>query len=55
MHTFGRYGNQHGQFQIAHDVVADDHGGVDIGDAWGERVQKFECVPASGPRRVIPP
>lgn len=41
LHTFGRYGNYDGQFQIAHDIVADAHGAVYVGDAWGERVQKF--------------
>lgn len=44
LQTFGRYGNYDGQFQIAHDIVADHRGGVFVGDVWGARVQKFECT-----------
>lgn len=38
---FGRFGNQDGQFRLAHDVAADRTGNIYIVDAWGQRVQKF--------------
>lgn len=38
---FGRFGNQDGQFRLAHDVAVDRSGSVYIVDAWGQRVQKF--------------
>lgn len=44
---FGRFGNQDGQFRLAHDVAVDKAGNVYIVDAWGQRVQKF--VPTERP------
>lgn len=38
---FGRFGNQDGQFRLAHDVAVDRSGNVYVVDAWGQRVQKF--------------
>ena len=38
---FGRYGNQDGQFDLAHDVIMDKQGAIYIVDTWGQRVQKF--------------
>jgi peptidylamidoglycolate lyase len=38
---FGRFGNQDGQFRLAHDVAVADDGSVYVVDAWGQRVQKF--------------
>lgn len=38
---FGRFGNQDGQFRLAHDVAVDRNGNIYIVDAWGQRVQKF--------------
>lgn len=40
---FGRFGNYDGQFRLAHDIAVGPHGAVYVGDAWGERVQKFVC------------
>jgi acetyl esterase/lipase len=37
----GRYGNQDGQFDLAHDVIMDKQGAIYIVDTWGQRVQKF--------------
>lgn len=39
--TFGRFGNQDGQFRLAHDVAVASDGSVYVVDAWGMRVQKF--------------
>lgn len=39
--NFGRFGNQDGQFRLAHDVAVDRDGTIYIVDAWGQRVQKF--------------
>ena len=38
---FGSFGNQDGQFRLAHDVAVDRVGTVYVVDAWGQRVQKF--------------
>ena len=38
---FGRFGNQDGQFRLAHDVAIGADGSVYVVDAWGQRVQKF--------------
>lgn len=38
---FGRFGNQDGQFRLAHDVAVDRFGAFYVVDAWGQRVQKF--------------
>lgn len=38
---FGRFGNQDGQFRLAHDVAVDRGGNAFVVDAWGQRVQKF--------------
>ena len=38
---FGRFGNQDGQFRLAHDVAVGPDGAVYVVDAWGQRVQKF--------------
>ena len=40
---FGRFGNQDGQFRLAHDVAVATDGAVYVVDAWGQRVQKFTC------------
>lgn len=42
---FGRYGNQDGQFRLAHDVAVDTDGAVYVVDTLGERVQKFVRTP----------
>lgn len=42
----GRYGNQDGQFRMAHDVAVDAAGNAYVVDIAGQRVQKF----APGPR-----
>ncbi len=39
--NFGGFGNQDGQFRLAHDVAVDRDGAIYIVDAWGQRVQKF--------------
>ena len=41
LNRFGRFGNQDGQFRLAHDVAVDRDGTVYVVDAWGQRVQKF--------------
>jgi peptidylamidoglycolate lyase len=38
---FGRFGNQDGQFRLAHDLAVAGDGAVYVVDAWGQRVQKF--------------
>jgi DNA-binding beta-propeller fold protein YncE len=38
---FGRFGNQDGQFRLAHDLAVASDGAVYVVDAWGQRVQKF--------------
>jgi peptidylamidoglycolate lyase len=38
---FGRFGNQDGQFRLAHDVAVASDGSIYVVDAWGQRVQKF--------------
>lgn len=38
---FGRFGNQDGQFRLAHDVAVGPDGSVYVVDAWGQRVQRF--------------
>jgi peptidylamidoglycolate lyase len=38
---FGRFGNQDGQFRLAHDLAVAKGGAVYVVDAWGQRVQKF--------------
>lgn len=38
----GRYGNQDGQFRMAHHLAADPQGAVYVVDITGQRVQKFE-------------
>jgi peptidylamidoglycolate lyase len=38
---FGRFGNQDGQFRLAHDIAVAKDGAVYVVDAWGQRVQKF--------------
>ena len=38
---FGRFGNQDGQFRLAHDVAVAADGSIFVVDAWGQRVQKF--------------
>jgi peptidylamidoglycolate lyase len=37
----GRFGNQDGQFRLAHDIAVAKDGAVYVVDAWGQRVQKF--------------
>lgn len=38
---FGAFGNQDGQFRLAHDVAIASDGSIFIVDAWGQRVQRF--------------
>ncbi len=38
---FARFGNQDGQFRLAHDLAVAADGAVYVVDAWGQRVQKF--------------
>jgi len=38
---FGRFGNQDGQFRMAHDIAADRAGNLYVVDITGQRVQKF--------------
>ena len=38
---FGRFGNQDGQFRLAHDVAVARDGSIFVVDAWGQRVQRF--------------
>jgi peptidylamidoglycolate lyase len=38
---FGRFGNQDGQFMMAHDVAIAPDGAIYVGDITGGRVQKF--------------
>ena len=38
---FGRFGNQDGQFRLAHDVAVAGDGSIFVVDAWGQRVQRF--------------
>ena len=38
---FGRFGNQDGQFRLAHDVAVAADGSIFVVDAWGQRVQRF--------------
>ncbi|HET9427482.1 MAG TPA: peptidyl-alpha-hydroxyglycine alpha-amidating lyase family protein [Allosphingosinicella sp.] len=38
---FGRFGNQDGQFRLAHDVAIADDGSIFVVDAWGQRIQRF--------------
>lgn len=45
--TFGRFGNQDGQFMMGHDIAAGPDGAVYVGDIVGRRVQKF--IPAENP------
>lgn len=37
----GRYGNQDGQFRMAHQIATDSHGAIYVVDITGQRVQKF--------------
>lgn len=37
----GRFGNQHGQFRMAHHLAADPQGAIYVVDITGQRVQKF--------------
>lgn len=37
----GRYGNQDGQFRMAHHLASDRHGAIYVVDITGQRVQKF--------------
>ena len=39
----GSFGNYDGQFRLAHDVAVARDGAVYVADAWGQRVQKFNC------------
>jgi DNA-binding beta-propeller fold protein YncE len=39
--VLGRFGNQDGQFRMAHDVAADRDGNLYVVDIAGQRVQKF--------------
>lgn len=39
--VFGSFGNQDGQFRLAHDIAVGGDGSVYVVDAWGMRVQKF--------------
>jgi peptidylamidoglycolate lyase len=41
LERFGRFGNQDGQFWIAHDIAADAKGNLYVVDVTGQRVQKF--------------
>lgn len=41
LERFGRFGNQDGQFRIAHDIAADRRGNLYVVDVTGQRVQKF--------------
>ncbi|TAL37362.1 MAG: hypothetical protein EPN98_03500 [Phenylobacterium sp.] len=38
----GRFGNQDGQFRMAHDLAVDANGALYVVDITGQRVQKFE-------------
>lgn len=38
---FGRFGNQDGQFRLAHDVTVAPDGSIFVVDAWGQRLQRF--------------
>lgn len=38
---FGRFGNQDGQFRLAHDVTVAPDGSIFVVDAWRQRVQRF--------------
>ena len=44
LQRFGSFGNQDGQFRLAHDIAADAKGALYVVDVAGQRVQKF--VPA---------
>jgi peptidylamidoglycolate lyase len=46
----GRWGNQDGQFEIAHDIAVGRDGAVYVGDIDGSRVQKFVRRAASPER-----
>lgn len=39
--TFGRWGNQDGQFMMAHDIALSRDGDIYVGDINGQRVQKL--------------
>ena len=41
LNRFGRFGNQDGQFRLAHDVAVDRAGKIYVVDVRGQRVQKF--------------
>lgn len=43
LERFGRFGNHDGQFRLAHDVAVATDRAVYVVDAWGQRVQKFNC------------
>ena len=44
LERFGRYGNEDGQFRIAHDVAVGRDGAIYVVDILGQRLQKFTCT-----------